>query len=267
MQDNHKNNMNVVVVLSNEKDKHRAADTLQKVREIGQWTGDLVWMAIAFSPDPSFVEKWSITVLKRPMLEVHWLWDLRQKHPFTDTDDREKSKLIQFSKWRVFDCEFRKWRSMLYLDAGMHIANPIAPLFSVPHTDRFVAPDDRFPFNDPHKTFRIQWDAKSMPDVYRDLESYCDWLDHGGYFLNCMWLMDTSLILPDTQDLLLALLRRFPISRTNEMALMNLYFHDTWQPLPEKDKEDRRLFDWTERFGRATKDYILLKYPHFPVTM
>lgn len=261
--------MSVVVVLSNDKDQHRAMDTLQKVRESGEWTGDLVWMAIAFSPDPSFVEKWSILVMKRPVLDVQWLWDLREKYPFTGTDGREQSKLIQFSKWRVLDCDFCQWRSLLYLDAGMHIVNPIAPLFAIPHAHRLIAPDDRFPFDNPNKNFRSQWDAKCMPDVYRDLESYCqsidpEWLDRGGYFLNCMWLMDTSLIVPEIQDLLLIFLRRFPISRTNEMALMNLYFHDVWRALPEKDNEDRHLFDWTERFGRSTNDYILLKYPHFP---
>ena len=79
--------------------------------------------------------------------------------------------------------------------------------------------------------------------------------------------MDTNLITLTLQDELMALLHRFPISKTNEMAIMNLYFHDTWSPLPEtiiiKD-EKKHVFDWTERGTKKTSDYILLKYPHFP---
>jgi hypothetical protein len=257
--------MSVVVVMSNEKEKHRAEGTLRAAREAGEWTGELVWVAIGFHPDPTITERWNITVMNRSMIDLQWLWDLRKKYPFEESDGRELSKLIQFSKWRVFDCEFLQWRSMLYLDAGTYIANPIAPFFDVPHEGRIVAPDDRFPFNDPDKTFRRQWDAKSMPEIYHDLKNYCaaidpQWWNEKGYFLNCIWLMDTSLIHPNTQEDLLVLLRRFPISKTNEMAIMNLYYHDQWSPLPETH-HGHRLFDWTERFDHKTKDYILLKYP------
>jgi hypothetical protein len=57
----------------------------------------------------------------------------------------------------------------------------------------------------------------------------------------------------------MALARRFPISRTNEMAVMNLHFADQWEPLPEM-LDGRRVFDWTERSGRNTKEYIMIKY-------
>jgi len=260
--------MSVVVILTDEKDQERAERTIHGVRTTGKWIKDIVWVAIAFDPDEAFVQRWNVQILKRSPIDVRWLWDLRQNNPMSKTDHREIKKLVQFSKWRVFDPFFHKWRSMLYIDAGTHIANPIELIFRVPHKGFFVAPDDRYPFNDPGKTFRIQWDATSMPDRYRDLVEYCrkidpEWPDQGGYFLNCMWLMDTSLIRETTVDDLVALLRRFPISRTNEMAIMNLYFHDNWRALPERH-DGQLLFDWTERFGRKTPEYILLKYPHFP---
>lgn len=257
----------VVVIASNEKDHARAEMTLRALRAVGKWSGDIVWIAIDFDPSPAIVQRYRIQVLHRPLLDMTWLWEMRRIHPFQGTDGREVQKLVQFSKWHVFDPFFKQWASLLYLDAGMHISRSIHDIFAVPHAHKIVAPDDRFPFNDPHKTFRKQF-SDSMPELYSRLEIYCngietDWLDKGGYFLNCIWLMDTSIITDRTIPDLLSLARRFPISKTNEMALMNLYFHSNWQVLPET-ANDVHLFDWTERFGRTTNDYIFLKYPHFP---
>lgn len=259
--------MSVVVVCCNEKDYQRAENTLEKIRVEGKWAGDLVWVAIDFDPSEDFVRKWCVRVLKKPAYDMLWLWKLRQERPFQDTDGREREKLIQFSKWRIFSHEFKAYRSLLYIDTGTYIRHPIAPIFTIQHKGKFVAPDDRFPFDDPSKNFQKQWDQTAWPEKFQELQDYCRQenisLDTGGYFLNCMWLMDTDLIQPDTQLVLMGLAKRFPISRTNEMAVMNLYFLKHWEPLPEKVGE-LRVFDWTERGGYKTKDYILLKYPHFP---
>lgn len=257
----------VIVILSNEKHAERAMSTIRMLRDAGQWSGDVVWLAVDYEPSIGFINEYRLEVLRRKMIDMTWLWDLRQKYPFADTDGREKHKLIQFSKWWVFDPFFKKWDSLLYLDAGMHISRPVQTIFSIPHKRLFVAPDDRFPFNDPAKNFRCQF-SSVMSAEYRNLEEYCanissDLLDRGGYFLNCIWLMDTVLITDDTIHDLIHLAHRFPISKTNEMAIMNLYFYNKWQPLPESI-DGQYIFDWTERFGRGTKDYICLKYPHFP---
>lgn len=260
--------MRVVVVLSDEKDHARAEETLKSVRMAGKWRGSLVWIVLGFDPPADFISRWNIDVMRRDAYCMQWLWDLRRRHPFQNSDGRESSKLIQFSKWRVFDMEFRRYKSLLYLDAGTYIGHPIEPIFSVDHEGKFVAQDDRYPFDNPDKNFQGQWDISCMPDKFKELEELCesiepDWLTTGGYFLNCMWLMDTQLIQPDTQQVLLGLSRRFPIAKTNEMAIMNLHFYKNWKPMPEK-LGDLRIFDWTERYGRMTQEYMLLKYPHFP---
>lgn len=257
--------MSVVVVCCNEKDHKRAETTLEQIRGKGKWAGDLVWVSIDFDPSEDFVRRWGVRVIKKTAYDMLWLWKLHRERPFQNTDGRELNKLIQFSKWRVFSHEFKIYRSLLYIDTGMHINHPIAPIFTIDHKGKFVAPDDRFPFDDPTKNFKKQWDHTSWPEKFQELKDYCssDVLEKDGYFLNCMWLMDTSLIKPDTQQELMAFAKRFPISRTNEMAVMNLYFLKYWQPLPEK-LGDLCIFDWTERGGYKTKDYIMLKYPHFP---
>lgn len=262
--------MSVVVVCCDEKDQHRAKPTLEQVRTFGKWVGVLIWIALDFDPDPEFVCKWNIQVLRKKAYDMLWLWKIRQQYPFQDTDGRECSKLIQFSKWRVFSPEFKIYKSLLYLDTGMHIQHPIEPIFHIEHKNKILAPDDRFPFDDPSKTFKKQWDQYCMPEKWKELEKYChdhispNVLEKRGYFLNCVWLMDTTLIHSETQPELMALAKKFPISRTNEMAIMNLYFLQYWQPFPLLLEDGKTIFDWTERHGKKTNDYILLKYPHFP---
>lgn len=252
--------MSVVVVCCDEKDKHRAVMTLEQVRTKGKWIGDIVWIALDFTPNKEFILKWRIRVLERHAYDMSWLWKLRQQYPFQGTDGRETSKLIQFSKWRVFDYELKRYKYILYLDTGMHIYKPISPLLEMAQDNMFIAPDDRFPFDDPSKSFRQQWDQTSMSEVYQQLQQeYTVLLENGSYFLNCLWLMDSRLIQPDTQQHLLALARRFPISRTNEMALMNLHFSNVWKPLPERTLDGQRIFDWTQR--QFIEDYMMLKYP------
>lgn len=260
--------MSVVVVCCNEKDHIRAENTIKQVRKDGKWGGDIVWIAIDFDPSEDFVAKWRIIVVKKPAYDMMWLWKLRVKKPFEGTDGRELNKLIQFSKWRVFSHELKLYKSLLYIDAGMSINHPIAQVFQVDHKGKFVAPDDRFPFDNPSKNFKAQWDSKAWPEKFKELETYCETelspetLEKEGYFLNCMWLMDTELIQPDTQQQLMGLAKRFPISRTNEMAVMNLHFLKNWKPLPEK-LGDLRIFDWSER-GFDTMEYIMLKYSRYP---
>lgn len=255
--------MSVVVLCTDHKDAGRAEATIRQVRTRGRWAGALAWVAVGFEPRREFVSEWRVDVLRRPAIDALWLWELRQRHPFRGTDGREKNKLIQFSKWRVFDRCFKSYHSLLYLDAGMRVNHPIAPIFRIPHKGRIVAPDDRFPFDDPSKDFRRQWDHEAMPDKLAKLERSHN-LDRDGYFLNCLWLIDTALIQADTQACLLGLARQFPISRTNEMAVMNLHFADVWSPLPEKLEDGLRVFDWTEREGRDTNSYVMVKYSNQP---
>lgn len=253
----------VVVVFSDEAQKDRAEHTIRSIRDPGGWKGDLVWIAVGLTSVPSWVDTYNVEVLHRPQIDVSYLLEARRQFPFQKpTDNREVIKLIQFSKFWVFDIYFKKWDSILYMDAGMHVFQPLFPWFQIPHKGSFVAPDDRFPFSEP-KTFRKQWD-KTMWDVYHDLQNYCNavspkWLDQGGYFLNCVWLMCSSIIQEGTLQELQNLSRRFPISRTNEMAVMNLYLKKLWKPTP---LGEILYFDWTNRFHHRNKeDYILLKYP------
>ena len=58
-------------------------------------------------------------------------------------------------------------------------------------------------------------------------------------------------------------MKDYPISMTNEMAIMNLYLRDYWKPMPEKDSHGKYLFGWSElNYTRLTwRDFCMIKYP------
>lgn len=248
----------VIVVFSDQAQQHRALHTFRSIRKDGQWKGDLVWLLVGPFTPPDWITEYNIQIIHRPVLNLDFLLSLRQQYPFTNTDGREKEKLVQFSKYWVFDPIFKKWKFLLYIDAGITVYRPVQLIFDKKKEKCFIAPDDRFPYDDPNKIFSLQWDKESMPLIWKDLEFFLHKYNFtDAYFLNCVWLMDTELIRDDTIDRLLVLTRRFPISRTNEMAIMNLFFYHHWKPLSQEE----RLFDWTQRFQFKPQDYVMLKYP------
>lgn len=246
----------VIIVFADAKEKERAQSTCKMVRQQGGWNGDLIFLGIGKGlGKEGWMEKWQIQLVSRPMLDVSFLLEIRSKFPFESTwDGRETKKLIQFSKFWVFDKFFRQWDVILYLDAGMHVYRPIFPLFQLFQPGKLVALDDRFPFDDENKTFLRQFDS-CIPDAFKEIEYWIRKTEN--YFLNCMWICCSSLIREETISDLLRLTRRFPISKTNEMAIMNLYFQKAWIPLPT----EKNFFDWTQRGSKKPEDYILLKYP------
>ena len=51
---------------------------------------------------------------------------------------------------------------------------------------------------------------------------------------------------------------KYPISRTNEQGILNLYFKFSQVPI---FRDGKFLYDYWERFGNTRDKYILLKYP------
>ena len=60
---------------------------------------------------------------------------------------------------------------------------------------------------------------------------------------------------------------KYPVCKTNEMTLMNLYIHfkyNLWTRFPKNASNGKVLFDWCETNNplRSTwRDYCFLKYP------
>jgi hypothetical protein len=104
---------------------------------------------------------------------------------------------------------------------------------------------------------------RTQPVALSDLKSAVPNVINRRYFLNSFWIHDTDLVDGRTLPDLLRLMDRFPICRTNDMGIMNIYFafmRNIWRPLEVERRNGLPLIDWTERDGRTWRDYIGLKY-------
>jgi hypothetical protein len=73
-------------------------------------------------------------------------------------------------------------------------------------------------------------------------------------------LYDTEIIKSTTFFELMHLAYRYVNSKTNDQAILNLYFQNQWQQFPIKD-DDTYYYDFFERGDLKKTDYIMVKYP------
>jgi len=264
----------VVVTLSDATQQERAKRTILDVRTRGEWTGDIVWVTVGFEPSRTFTSFYKIRTHRVEHIDTRHVLESYGRRPLRPTDDgREWKKLTQWDKFYVFDSFFLQWGRVVYLDAGLRVVDRLQHLLDVDCTDAFLAPDDAAP-DDTQKRFGgiIEADEGRHPEVVPMLfREYPKSILTERYFLNCLWMYDTSLLhhihLTDFIDAM----NRYPIARCNEMTIMNLlltFKHRVWKPFPEHCPQDprRRLFGWTERdrnYGPYTtwQDFCFLKYP------
>jgi hypothetical protein len=235
---------------------YRAKKTIEDIRINGQFFGDLVVITDGlFQIDPRYILRMNLTVKEYPDIDTSQLIPKILHHPFNDTDGRELKKLKQWNKFYVFDTFFKQWDFVLFVDAGLRIFDKIDFFYPQFREDSIVAMDDGHP--EFTKKFTSQIELSNTPIVDK-LRSIYD--INSNYFLNCIFLFDTCLITDTTLPDLITLMNEYPICKTNEMAIMNIYFHKNWSPM-NIYLRNRVLFDWTERDGNTWKHYVSLKYP------
>jgi len=255
----------VVVTLCDAPYFEKAKNTIHDLRGRGQWTGPIVLIAVDFTPDEEFIAKNSIQVKQFDRINVDYIIDIRRQFPFTEpsNDGREFKKVTQWEKLHCFDPFFKQWDRLIYFDAGLRILDSLEHFLNLEWQGRLLALDDGW--NDPSKRFGRQLETIKQPDVLENfVKTYgSDVLDRS-YFLNCVWIHDTSL--PVTKEELIDVMNRFPIWRTNEMGVMNAVFtfkYNCWTPFPLTIPSGKYLFDWCElnRPGTHWTQYCALKYP------
>lgn len=245
----------------------KAARTIADLRASGAWDGDVALLSVGFSPPRDFLDAARVTCREVAHVDTDRLVAaLREKPIRPMPDNRHFGKLVQWDKLQVFDPWIRRWERVIYLDAGLRVLDSVDALLEVEWRGRLTAPDDALP-GDNGRRFRCQIDLEADPAVRdRLLADFGAHILDARYFLNCMWIVDTSLVDACSRADLEDGMNRYPISLTNEMGIMNLYFHfrhRAWQPLPERDARGKRIFGWSEQNypGTTWRDFRLLKYP------
>jgi hypothetical protein len=242
----------------------RALRTIDELRTHGGWTGDIVLIAVDFNPEPlPGVEIYNTSHINTDaLIEQHKAFPI---YVDRKNDLRHFRKLYQWDKLQVFRSFFRRWERIVFLDAGHRVFNPVDPLLDLDWRGKFIAPDDS-DLNDNGKRFGRQMDFTCNPAATDTLFSELprSILDEQ-YFLNCMFLYDTSLLDRTSFEELESTMNRFPMAYTNEMAIMNLVFTfklRVWHPLPMKLDTGLFLFGWCEYNypGSHFKQFHFIKY-------
>jgi hypothetical protein len=251
----------VVVLLCDEQYAIKAKRTIREVRSRGEWTGDLVLLTVDFvDSDILFHQFYRVRVVPVRHIDTSKLLDLYKQCPLRKThDDRETAKLFQWDKLYVFHPQFAQWENVIYLDAGLRVVDKIQHLIdcfepSSAKPPTFFAPDD-CALDDPNGVFRriIEVD-RNVAAVNALFREYSPAVLEKRYFMNCMWMYNAATLLKAYPQLFEELVRgmnTFPLTRCNEMTVMNLvlnFKYKCWKPFPTflSFPPKKRLYVWCE---------------------
>ena len=245
----------------------KALRTLQELRGAGNWQGDVVLICVEFDPPEEQMKDLNITVRKVNHIDHKPLWNIWSLFPIPPmADNRHYGKVTQWDKLEVFSDYFKRWERVVFLDAGIRIVDIVQHLLHIPWKGRFLAPDDSDPYDNGNR-FKCQIHLQANPKAKEDfIKEFGSDLLERHYFLNCIFLFDTSLLNPrPAYQIMKSWMYKYPIMACNEMGLMNLYFRDVWVPFPHKIQDNSKyLFGWSELNYREKPDwkkFCFLKYP------
>lgn len=265
----------VFVLVTDDKYLYRAKKTIIDLRSRGGWKGDIVLINVGIVEiNKNFMDFYDILEKRFPIVEEK-ISLINKLHytPFLDTiDGREISKINQWEKLHVMDPYFKHWNRVVFLDSGLRVLdNVYDSLLSLDYKGKFLAPDDGGNYvtlPNPNKLFHTQVSqvfVKRIENLKKDIPNVKELEEP--YFLNCIWIYDTTILdICSKQEMIDGILK-YPICKTNEMALMNIYIHfkyGLWERFPVKATNGKILFDWCESNNpqpTTWRDYCLLKYP------
>lgn len=263
----------VVVLLSDQGYWSKAQRTILDIRSVGQYWGDLYFIAIDFTPPRTWCDFYKVNVVTFPKIPTNDLIEKIKSHPFVGSDKREFKKTNQWEKLHLFDDFFSAWERVLFFDAGLRILDSLDYFLELEWEGKFLCQDD-VGATGPDKRLGCQMELSNESVIESLKEEFGDDCLQKRYFLNCCWIFDTSLLkvrggLVSKEDLI-EVMNKYPVCRTNEMGVMNLVLHvkyGLWEPFPYKASNGKWLFDWCEsnfyHINPSTtwRDFVSIKYP------
>lgn len=262
----------VFVLVTDEAYLYKTKKTIIDLRSTGQWHGDLVLININVQHlNKTFTDFYNITVKTFPEInEKKTLLNALHYSPFLDTiDGREITKINQWEKLHVMDNYFKQWDRVVFLDAGLRVLSSVhESVLKLNYVGKFLAPDDGGNYlPNPNKLFKTQISQSFKKRILDLQEEFGETILEEPYFLNCMWVYDTSILDIVSKEEMINGMVKYPVCKTNEMALMNLYIHfkhHLWQRFPVRAQNGKILFDWCELNNPSSstwRDYCFIKYP------
>lgn len=252
-------NDNIIVLLCNKKYLDKCIKTIFDLKTIGKYNKieDKIILIKGDDWDLNNISKEYKNIIENNCLLIHFsdlnLDEIHKKHleyPYSSPWDNHISKTFQWHKFYIFHSYFKQYKKILYLDVGIKIYSDIHPLFKIDCTNKLLAHSDAYPYQNGWK-LKIQFEMEANKDCAVQLENNYN-LDID-YFQSTIMLFDTNIISDNTFDELIKLMNKYPISKTNEQAIMNLYFNcdkKFWKQIP---------LGYYDYMRRENYNYILTK--------
>jgi len=206
-----------------------------QIRNNGRYQGDIVVLTSKYTPSIflNIKNKTNLKFLRFKKIEFDNTTDeILKKIDTNGQPNRHVYKRFQWHKVHLFDSKLKEWKYIFYIDINMSIHKDINPILRLKPEGLLYANRDA---DDNH-----DWKLKNQFDTnhkkFNDLVEKYD-LNISNYFQTGILYFDTDIIDFQTKNDLLDLIKLYPISRTNEQAIMNLYFifnKNLYTELPKK---------------------------------
>lgn len=237
----------VIAVVSNFKFlKNNFNNLYNQLRGDGNYRGEILIITSKYSPCfliKSIRKKNQIKVLrfKNIKFDKNTEFELNNLETFNDPN-RNITKKFQWHKLHLFDKYMKNWDYVFYLDINMNIHYDINQILSITPDNCFLARSDAYPNYD--RELKTQFD-QTHP-LYVELEEKYD-LSVNDYFQTGVMYFDTKIINDQTKNQIINLVNKYPITKSNEQGILNLYFYlekKIYKELPSKLNGYITYFYW-----------------------
>lgn len=258
----------VLVFISNEPYINKAFDSITLARTNGSWKDDIVLLVSSTLYNDKTIQNKSndlnIILREVPNRNFDTILNVWRKHPTHPEYNYVLQRGFMYNKFCVFDIYFKQWDIVFYLDAGVQIQGPLDRMKQSCEPDKCLyGHSDSYP-NYTWK-LKIQFDLELFENKENKkefIDTYKSFFDKD-YFQGTMFIYDTTILEDNTVNRLFELNEKYPIAKRMDQGILNLYFNcekNLWKQIPVEDK-DGFLYDYLERNGYNTNDYLILKAP------
>ena len=261
------NNKTVFVLATDAQYFTKACVTINDLRTIGNWHGDIVLITIGFDLQDEYKSSNNIIEKQFPLIDKGYLLNQIGPDGFSNSDKRELYKLNQWEKLHVFDDYFLQWNRVVFLDAGLRVLDDVKYLLELDYENCILAQNDAFPNFRPDQIFKNQLSFDNNDKIDIITRDFGEKIFDCHYMLNCMWVYDTNILKICSKQQLIDAMNSYTLCKTNEMGIMNLILHfkyKLWKEFPLKASNGKFLFEWCElnhNFHTTWRDYCFIKYP------
>tara|TARA_B100000214_G_scaffold190650_1_gene137800 strand:+ start:414 stop:1205 length:792 start_codon:yes stop_codon:yes gene_type:complete len=217
-----------------------------QLRTIGKYQGEVLIITSKFTPTffiRSIRKKNNVKVLrfKKINFDKKTDFELNNLQTFSDPN-RHKTKKFQWHKLHLFDEYLKNWDYIFYLDINMNIHYDLNKILDISPTNCFMARADTYPNYD--RELKSQFDQTHS--LFGMLEENYK-LDVQNYFQTGVMYFDTNIIEKNTKNEIINLVKKYPITKSNEQAILNLYLYlekKIYKELPSEIDEFITYYYW-----------------------